>query len=526
MTRLVGCVIERNPTTVRCVTELATAAPAAGNPRGRTIFLLTSLGSFMATLDLSIVNIAFPTMERSFPHDHASTLAWVITGYSIVFGALLVIAGRTADRVGARRVFFAGLLVFCAGSALCGLAPSVGFLIGGRIVQGAGGAAILPPSLGLLLAAYPASARVRIVALWAGISALAVATGPSIGAVLITAWGWRAVFYVNLPIGLLTWLLGRRAIPSPAGDSQRPHPDYGGAVLLAGSLALLVLAISQGGSWGWMSARVIGSVAGALVLGVVFLYRSARHHEPVLDLTLFRSRQFTLANSATFVYGMGFFAMLLGNILFLTGVWHFSTLRAGLLVTPGPIVVALVSGQAGKLAARIGFRPVLLVGFAFFTAGLLWYRIRVGLHPDYLADMLPGQLIAGLGIGLTFPVLGAAAVSTLPVSRFSVGSAVGQTARQIGGAIGIAILVVLLGTPHSAAAALAGFDRMWTYAAITAVAAALVSCMLARQPAAAPGTAGAQAGAAEAGPVATDPAGAGEQGQPDATGRPDAVQVQ
>jgi EmrB/QacA subfamily drug resistance transporter len=460
------------------MTQLTWPGPAASDQRRRMIFFLTSLGSFMATLDLSIVNIAFPTLERSFPHDHANTLAWIITGYSIVFGALLVIAGRTADRVGARRVFFAGLLVFCLGSALSGLAPSAGFLIGGRIIQGAGGAAILPPSLGLLLAAYPADRRVRIVALWAGISALAVATGPTIGALLITGWGWRAVFFVNLPIGVLTWLLGRRVLPAPAGDSARSHPDYGGAVLLAGSLALIVLAISLGGTWGWATPGVVGSLAGAVVLGAAFLYRSARHHQPVLDLSLFRSRPFTIANGATLIYGMGFFAMLLGNILFLTSVWHFSTLRAGLLVTPGPIVVAIVSGRAGKIAAKAGFRPVLLTGFAFFTAGLCWYRLRVGVHPDYVAEMLPGQLIAGLGIGLTFPILGAAAVSTLPVSRFSVGSAVGQTGRQIGGAIGVAILVVLLGTPRSPAQALAGFDRVWTYAAITAVAAALVCGLL------------------------------------------------
>lgn len=471
------------------MTGLTPSGPVTSDQRRRMIFFLTSLGSFMATLDLSIVNIAFPTLERSFPHDHASTLAWVITGYSIVFGALLVIAGRTADRIGARRVFFAGLLVFCLGSALSGVAPSAGFLIGGRLIQGAGGAAMLPPSLGLLLTAYPMDRRVRIVALWAGISALAVATGPTIGALLITAWGWRAVFFVNIPIGLVTWLLGRNVLPAPAGDSARSHPDYGGAALLAGSLALVVLAISQGGSWGWATPGVIGALGGAVVLGVTFLYRSAHHNEPVLDLTLFRSRPFTVANGATFVYGMGFFAMLLGNILFLTSVWHFSTLRAGLLVTPGPIVVAIVSGRAGKIAAKVGFRPVLLVGFAFFTAGLCWYRIRVGIHPDYPAEMLPGQLIAGLGIGLTFPILGAAAVSTLPFARFSVGSAVGQTGRQIGGAIGVAILVVLLGTPHGPAEALSGFDRVWTYAAITAVAAALICSLLVPPPKPAPGPA-------------------------------------
>jgi MFS family permease len=315
-----------------------------------------------------------------------------------------------------------------------------------------------------------------------------VATGPAIGALLITGWGWRSVFFVNLPIGLLTWLLGRRVLPAVPGDSSRSHPDYRGAALLAGSLALIVLAISQGPTWGWATAGVIGSLAGAVVAGAAFLYRSARHREPVLDLSLFRSRQFTVANAATFVYGMGFFAMLLGNILFLTSVWHYSTLRAGLCVTPGPIVVAIVAGRAGKVAARIGFRPVLLTGFAFFVGALCWYVVRVGVRPDYLAALLPGQLIGGFGIGLTFPILGAAAVSTLPVTRFSVGSAVGQTARQIGGAIGVAVLVVFLGTPHSPAEALTGFDHLWTYAAIAAAVAGLICCLLtpARKPASAP----------------------------------------
>jgi EmrB/QacA subfamily drug resistance transporter len=432
----------------------------------------------MASLDLSIVNIAFPALQRSFPHDPRASLAWVITGYSIVFGSLLVTGGRTADRLGRRRVFFTGLLVFTVGSALCGLAPSVGLLVAGRLIQGGGAAAMLPASLGLLLASFPAERRSEIVALWGGVGALAVATGPSLGALLISAGGWRWAFYVNLPVGALAWLFGRRVLTETARVTTQKAPDYLGVGLVSTVLAGLVLAISEGPAWGWSSGRIVGCLVGAVLLGAAFIYRSSRHPQPVLDLALFSSRSFSVANAATFLYAMGFFAMLLGNILFLTGVWKYSILRAGLAVTPGPLVVAVVSGLAGRVATRFGFRVVLLPGTVAFAAGLVWYATRVGVHPAYVAEWRPATLVTGLGIGMTFPVLSAAAVSSLPAHRFAVGSAVNQTARQIGGALGIALLVVILGAPTSPAAALDHYKHLWIYAASMAVACGLVGTLL------------------------------------------------
>ena len=467
-------------------------APAATTSRQRTIFVVTALGAFMASLDLSIVNVAFPALEHSFSHDSRATLAWVITGYGIVFGSLLVTAGRTADRVGSRRVFFAGLGIFCLGSALCGVAPSVILLVLGRVVQGVGAAALLPSSLGLLLGAFPPERRSQVVALWGGVGALAVATGPSFGALLISAGGWRWVFFVNVPIGVVAWLIGRRVLVQPPVLASRAAPDYLGVVLISAALAALVLAISEGPTWGWSSAAVVACFAGAVVVGAIFLRRSSRHPEPVLDLTLFRSRSFSVANAATFLYAMGFFAMLLGNILFLTSVWHYTILRAGLAVTPGPLVVAVVSGPAGRMAARFGFRRVLLCGFVVFVSGLTWYATRVGLHPDYPAIWLPATLITGLGIGLTFPVLSAAAVSSLHPERFAVGSAVNQTARQVGGAFGVALLVVILGAPTGAVAALDSFHHLWWYCAGTAALAGSLCSLLAagRRGAVAPGATG------------------------------------
>jgi NTE family protein len=432
------------------------------------VFLVTALGAFMASLDLSIVNVAFPALERSFPDDPQASLAWVIIGYSIVFGSLLVIAGRTADRLGSRRVFFAGLGVFCLGSGLCGVAPSVLLLVLGRLVQGVGAAAVLPASLSLLLGTVPAERRSQVVALWGGVGALAAATGPTFGAALITVGGWRWAFFVNLPIGALAWLLGRRVLSTSSPRRSSANPDYLGALLIAIALGSLVLGMSQGPAWGWASSRIVACFAVALIIGSIFLVRSARHPEPVLDLTLFTSRSFSLANLATFLYAMAFFAMLLGNILFLTSVWHYSILLAGLAVTPGPLVVAAVSGPAGRVAARTGFRRVLVAGFTVFVVGLSWLATRVGVSHDYLTAWLPGMLIIGVGIGLTFPVLSAAAVSSLQRERFAVGSAVNQTARQVGGALGVALLVVILGTPHGLADALAHFHNLWWYAAAAA----------------------------------------------------------
>lgn len=466
------------------MTELTSATSSAPSldahaaSRRRWVFAVTAMGAFMASLDLSIVNVAFPALQRSFPHDRDATLAWVITGYAIVFGALLVIAGRSADRVGRRRVFFAGLLVFCLGSALCGMAPSVELLIAGRVLQATGGAAILPSSLGLLLAAFPVERRSQVVAMWGGIGALAVATGPSVGAALITAFSWRAAFYVNLPVGLAAYLVGRRVLQETRSPELRAHPDYLGAAMLSGALGALVLGISEGPTWGWTTWRVLLAIGAAAGVGMAFLYRAQHHAEPVLDLRLFRVRSFAVANAATALYAMGFFAMLLGNILFLTGVWHYSILTAGLAVTPGPLVVAAVAGLAGRTAGRIGFRPVLLTGFAVIVAGLSWYALRVGLRPDYLAVWLPGTLVVGLGIGLTFPVLSAAAVSSLQADRFAVGSAVNQTARQVGGAIGVAVLVVIVGTPSAAAGALAAFHHLWLFSAAMAGAAGVVCAWL------------------------------------------------
>jgi MFS family permease len=331
----------------------------------------------------------------------------------------------------------------------------------------------MPASLALLLTATPAPARVQAVALWGGISALAVATGPSLGSVLIDAGGWRWAFFVNLPIALVAGFATRRLVRESIVGG--PVPDLVGVAMLSGAVAAVALAITQGGEWGWSGSRTIGLFVLAGVLAPLAVRRSSHHEAPAIDLAVFRSRTVALANAATFLYAVGFFGMLLANVLFLTSVWHYSTLQAGMAITPGPLLVAALSGPSGRLAARIGYGPVLVAGGLTFAAGLLFYVFVVGGEAHYVTHWLPGALLVGLGVSLSFPVLSAAAVAGLPQERFGTGGAINQTARQIGAVLGVAILIAVVGTPASTAEALSRFRTAWLIGTLATLGSAAIS---------------------------------------------------
>src|SRR4029079_113000 len=293
----------------------AGGAPSTEGPRSSVVFAVTALGAFMAALDLSIVNVAFPDLEASYPQASQASLAWVITAYSIVFGALLVTGGRTGDRIGRRRTFTSGLTVFVAVSSLCGTAPNVPALVASRVVQGAGAAFLVPASVALLIGSYPPERRTQMVALWGGGGALAVATGPSLGAAIVSTGGWRWAFFVNLPIGLFLLVVSRRTLRESRAAGETGRPDYLRAVLISAALGALVLALSEGSTWGWLDLRIVVALVSTLAISAPCVRRSRRHPNPVVDLALFADRSFVTANLATFVYAAGFFAMLLGNIL-------------------------------------------------------------------------------------------------------------------------------------------------------------------------------------------------------------------
>ena len=438
------------------------------------VLLVTSVAVFMSFLDVTIVNIAFPDLRASFPDESLASLSWVLSAYSIVFAAALVPAGRLADRYGRRRFFFLGVLTFLAASVLCGASWNIDVLIAARAAQAIGGAMLVPASLGLLLPEFPLERRATATALWGATGAVAAAAGPSLGGVLVAWQGWRSVFFVNLLIGLPALIPARRLLR----ESREAHPfmpDLLGALFLALGVGSLVLGIVQGPSWGWGSTRTLAAFAASAVLLVAFLVRSARHRAPVVELSLFRVRSFAFANLGAFFFAAGFFALLLCNVLFLTGVWHYSVLRAGVSLTPGPLMAALSAPIGGRLSDRFGQRVVAVPGSLIFGAGTLLFAARTGADPAYLTEFLPPALLTGIGIGLTFAAFGSAAVAELPPNRYATGGAVNNCIRQVGAAIGIAVLVVVLGTPT-----LAHFHRAWSLVALTGAVAAVAGLCLGR----------------------------------------------
>jgi EmrB/QacA subfamily drug resistance transporter len=424
------------------------------------VLAITSVGLFMASLDLFIVNIAFPDLAADFGGASLSSLSWALNAYAIVFAALLVPAGRIADRIGRKRVFIAGLLLFALASALCAAAPSIAVLVAARVLQAAGGAMMLPTTLGLILPAFPVSERALAIGIWSAIGGVAAALGPPIGGLLVQL-SWRWIFVVNVPIGLLTALVAARAL-SEVREPEDGRPDLLGAAALALGVALLTLGIVEGPGWGWGDPRTMASFAGAAALVAGFVVRSAHHHAPVIELPLLRVRSFALANLAAAVFFAGFSAMLLSGVLLLTEVWGYSALKAGLALSPGPLTAAIFAVPSGRLGGRVGQRPVVAAGGLTFAAGFSLILALVGDSPAYASEFLPGFVLGGAGVGMVLGALPAAVTASLPAERFATGTAVFGMARQLGSAIGVAVLVALIGNA-SGAGLLNGLQRGWAF---------------------------------------------------------------
>jgi EmrB/QacA subfamily drug resistance transporter len=420
------------------------------------VSLIVCVGVFMSSLDLFIVNIAFPAIGRHFGGASLGSLSWILSGYAIVFAALLVPAGRWADAFGRKRAFLLGLGIFVAASAACALAPSVGFLVAARIVQAAGGALMLPTSLGLMLPEFGPHERHVAIGAWAATGGIAAAAGPPLGGLLVQA-DWRWVFLVNVPVGLLGLVLGLRTLTERREESAA-RPDVLGALALIVAIGSLVVAIVKGQEWGWTSPVILGLLIVTAVLLPAIWRRSEHHPAPIVDPAMLRVRSFGLAVGASVLFFGGFGAMLLSGVLFLTSVWHESVLTAGLMLFPGPAMATAFSVPSARLGARVGYRIPGMIGAALFAAGSVWYITRTGDTPEYFAKYLPGMLISGAGVGLIIPTLTGAGASSLPPERFATGAAVLTMGRQIGAALGIAMLVAVLGTATGNAA---DFHSAW-----------------------------------------------------------------
>lgn len=433
--------------------------------RPEVVLLVASMGLFMAFMDDTVVGIAFPNLVRSFPRVTFAELSWVLNAYNITFAALLVPAGRLADLVGRRRTFACGVLLFTVASALCAVSPNVGSLIAARALQGIGAAVIVPSSLALVLEAFPPERRAGAVGMWSATAALAAGLGPTIGGLLVEIHDWRLVFLVNIPIGLLSWRMCGRVLVESRAPGRRELPDVAGAALLALAVAALVLGIVQGPEWGWTSAAVIAAVVAAAIAGIALVRRSREHPAPTIDRELLRMPGFAVVGAITAIGAAGFFALGLANLLYLMLVWRYSPLQAGLAITPAPFVAAVTALLADRLVGRWDARRLVLVGSLVWTAGPLILLWRMGARPDYLGAYLPAAIVLALGVGIGFPLVSAAAVSSAPRGRFAGASALNSAIRQLGATIGLAILAVLLGAGAETGTA-SPFRRAWVFAAV------------------------------------------------------------
>ena len=447
------------------------------------VLLITSAAVFLSFLDTTVVNIAFPSIRTYFDSSPIGVVSWVLSGYNVVFAAALIPAGLLGDRIGRRRMFLAGLLGFVAASSLCAAAPDVEILLLARLLQALAAAALVPSSLALVLPEFPAERRASATALWGATGAIAAAAGPSIGGLLVEYGDWRWVFLINLPVGVAAFVTGIRALPNRPVEAVRAAVDGIAVASIVVAIGGATVGVTQGDAavWGWTDARTLASFAVAAAAALLFLrrttHRGTRRSDPVIDLTLFRSRSFTAAILGSLVFSVGFYALLLANVTFLTEVWKYSTIRAGLALSPSPLFAAVAAPVAGRIVDRIGSRLVAVVGATAFAAACVLYASQITADPDYLRVWLPISCLAGIGIGLSLAAFGAAAILTVPASQLGAGSALSQTARQIGAALGVASFIALFGTP-SLSTVLTAFHRSWAAMAITAIASAAIATVL------------------------------------------------
>ncbi|HEU0165000.1 MAG TPA: MFS transporter [Thermomicrobiales bacterium] len=457
--------------------------PASSAPRSLPIFLVICTAVFMTNLDLRVVNVALDAIGRDLAGQSLSGLSWVINGYTVALAALLIVAGRLGDRSGLRRLFLIGTVIFTIASLGCALAPNLGILVAVRVLQATGAAILLPASLSLLLHGVPAERRHTAARIWSAVGALAAASGPALGGLLIEA-SWRWVFVINVPIGIAVVFFGFRILADDVAQRdaspRQPLPDVIGSGLLAAGVAALTGAIVQGPDWGWTSGRVIGLAALALVALIWFFQRCATQPVPLIELNLWRIRAFAIANVGSFLFSISFAIMLLSNSLWCQGIWGYSALMTGLAMAPGPAVVPFVAIASNRAIGRYGAGIVIAIGSLLFAAAQIWRVTQASASGSYAWDLLPSLILSGIGTGLAFSTMIASGSTALPANRSATGAAVLNTGRQIASAIGVAILVAALGNSALGPQSVHAFHVAWGISAVLVAAAAVVTFFLPR----------------------------------------------
>jgi EmrB/QacA subfamily drug resistance transporter len=396
---------------------------------------------FMIMLDNTVVNVALPSIQRDL-HASLSALQWTVNAYTLSLAVLLVTGGRLGDIFGRRRVFLSGVVLFALSSGAIGLAPNDGALVAGRVIQGIGAALMMPGTLSIISNTFPPEERGKAIGTWAGVSALALAIGPVVGGFLAEDVSWRAIFFLNLPVAAGAVAITLFATPESRDETVPREVDFAGIATLTVGLTALVLALVQGNQWHWGSGRIVALFAVALVGLAAFVAVELRTRYPMVDFTFFRARSFLGANIVAFIVTFSMFAMFFFLALYLQNILDFSPIEAGVRFLPTTIVIIIMGPIAGRLADRIGPRPLLVAGL-LAVAGTLFWQSFLGAHTSY-SFLLPPFVLMGFAMGLVMSPMSTAAMNSVDRTKAGVASGTLSMSRMVGGTFGIAVLGALI----------------------------------------------------------------------------------
>ncbi|MFD7239137.1 DHA2 family efflux MFS transporter permease subunit [Streptomyces syringium] len=462
--------------------ETTTAPPPdtgqdAAYARGGLTLLMACGATFVAFLDVSVTYVAFPSLHKSFPDASLSALSWVVSSYTVVFAAVLAPAGRLADVMGRRALFLWSVAGFTLASGLCAIAPTVEFLVGMRVLQGISAAGMIPSALSLVLSSRPPERRSSAIGLWGASSSAAAAVGPPLGGLLVDSFGWPSVFLINVPLGVVLVVASYRILPPRTGPAGR-MPDLVGTLAVALGVGGVVAALTEGSSWGWTSPAFLGALLGGAVLLALALQRSRRHPAPAVEISLWRSRKFRVANIAFVLFGGSMYCWLLAAPLFATEIWGYSEVEAGLALAPGAVMSVIASVLAGRYA-RAHQRVAVVVGGILFAVQCGIWMIGLESKPDFLVIWLPATLIGGVGIGAVMTGLSSASATALPPRLFAAGAGLATTARQVGAALGTAAFAALMAVlGGESGKTLDGFRQVFVMCTVLAALAAVAALWL------------------------------------------------
>jgi EmrB/QacA subfamily drug resistance transporter len=445
-----------------------------------------SFGLFMIMLDNTIVNVALPTIQSSL-NLQISELEWVVAGYALTFGALMLTGGKLGDLFGRRKIFVIGLVIFTASSLACGLANSAGMLIGARVVQGVGAALMNPATLSIIVATFPTRQRGTAIGIWAGVSALALAIGPLVGGVITEKINWSWIFFINVPIGVLAIGAAYLFIDESRDTSHEQRPDVPGLVTSTVGLFALSYALIEANSYGWTSTRILLAFGVAAVSLTAFVLLEHYQRLPMLELGLFRNKGFSGANSVMLLMGLAMFGVFFYVSLYVQRVIGYSPIEAGASFLPWTVLIILLAPQAGRLSDRYGPKWFVVGGMLIVTGSLLLFA-NMGEHESFW-NLLPAMLLGGIGMAAAMAPTTAAAMHSVSADKAGVGSAVLNSMRQVGGSLGIAIMgaiVAASATPGQSSPTdfLNGFHHALITAAVLTVLGAVIAAftLTGRQP--------------------------------------------